>query len=564
VQKLWLKDFEFHINPATWSAAQTLVQNGQVKSLREVEKHFWVALVDAGEDGVFETEMMLTPNKIRAFTCECWTEGRRLMCPHVAAGLLKVRLFLEQRAEERRALASVRQPSESSRLTVQSALDSASHENLVEFVRNYARRDRDFALALKTWFAAGIAGTDNPFLLVLDAVVPRPTGKAPREADLRRLRKTLDDLMVQLESATAERNYRTIYQIASAILTKLHPLLARLDDPRRAALLAFAETALHRLTRLPSAGPPPELRETIWTLLLEAGAKGQLPPESERETVHYLSAAAGEDDKFERLNELFDRTPYPAPPFVLHLFLAALGRRQRPEAAVRVLEDYRERPAAIKDALVHLYYQRQWEAATAIAGRFLPEPLFNSAQRREIEDLLLLIAEKTADRPRQVDLLRRRFVQTGQAEVYQRLQAAAGEEWPAESARLIDDLRAQGDTARLAAVLAAEGRTAELAALLREGESFAQVQLYEDIFLAEDSAFVRERYSTALTEYLREHFGRQASAYVRDRLAGLLAKGQNQLVLDIMRELTARFEDRHTLPEELAELLPKSQRKALV
>jgi hypothetical protein len=94
VQKLWLKNFEFQISPNTWNAAQDLVLAGGIRSLQEVEKHFWVATV---VDGTlqYEVETIITPNKIKAFTCECWAEGRRLMCPHIAAALFKVRQFLE-------------------------------------------------------------------------------------------------------------------------------------------------------------------------------------------------------------------------------------------------------------------------------------------------------------------------------------------------------------------------------------------------------------------------------------------------------------------------------------
>ena len=110
MQKLWLKNFEFQINPATWNAAQDLGQAGRVKNLREIEKHFWVALVEDGEFNL-ETEIIITPHKIKAFTCECWAEGRRLMCPHIAAALLKIRQFLAQKAE-------ARQPGESPKLVL--------------------------------------------------------------------------------------------------------------------------------------------------------------------------------------------------------------------------------------------------------------------------------------------------------------------------------------------------------------------------------------------------------------------------------------------------------------
>ncbi|MCB0577433.1 MAG: hypothetical protein KDC61_22930, partial [Saprospiraceae bacterium] len=103
MQKLWLKNFEHHISGTTWSTADDLVQAGSVKALREVEKHFWVALVEDEEGGPYEVEVMITPHKIKAFTCECWSAGRRLMCAHIAAALLKLRQFLEQKTEENKS-----------------------------------------------------------------------------------------------------------------------------------------------------------------------------------------------------------------------------------------------------------------------------------------------------------------------------------------------------------------------------------------------------------------------------------------------------------------------------
>ena len=67
-----------------------------------------------------------------------------------------------------------------------------------------------------------------------------------------------------------------------------------------------------------------------------------------------------------------------------------------------------------------------------------------------------------------------------------------------------------------------------------------------------------------LSKYLDEHFGAPAAIHVRQRLADLAQKGNPELVLQIARDLLARFPDRPSLPEELAELLPKSKRKMLL
>ncbi len=269
IKKLSLKDFEHNISAATWLAADELVQGGKVKMLREVEKHFWVALVEDGEAS-YETEQIITPHKIKAFTCECFTEGRSLMCPHVAATLIKVRQFLEQRAQEReirRDAAATAAAAEPSRLTVQDALENVPSEALEEFVREYARRDRDFALALKTYFAGTVTEAENPYALVLESVVPKNLPTKPfREPDFRRLRKTLDDLEMQMNDAILQHHHRTVFQLSSAILLKISPLLPKLEEPRRDLVLENFKTAFQKMAEIadvqahttPGHLPPPE------------------------------------------------------------------------------------------------------------------------------------------------------------------------------------------------------------------------------------------------------------------------------------------------------------------
>ncbi len=562
MQKLWLKNFEFHINPATWNTAQDLIQRGSVKNLREIEKHFWVAVVEDGEF-VFEVETMITPHKIKAFTCECWTEGRRLMCPHIAATLYKIRQFLEQKAQARQAQNNARQQEEIGRLTVQTALKNATFEELDAFVRDYARRDRDFALALKTWFAASIEGAENTYALLLDAALPRQVGaRELREPEWRRLRKTLDELDTQVLKANEIGHSHTVYQITAAILQKLSALVPAFDDARREQAVQYCRSAYQRLTQLPAEQLSPELREMRRTFLFDYFAHQQHPKELERDLLLFFGQAAVDDAVYAKIRDLFDRTPFPAPPSVLHLFLVALSRRGMPAAVERVLADYILFPQQVKDAIVTMYYLHEWAAVMQAGDTFLANGLFNAGQRREIEDLLLMAAEKSKDVPRQRAYLRQRYRQYGHPDVLQRLIGLSGADWPGESARLRAELAPDGNPERLAPFFVAEGDWQALSNLLEQHPDLHFLRLFEDYLLPDRADFIHDRYVALLAGYLHDHFGRQASAHVRDQLAGLLRKGHVELTKSIILTLVARFADRHTLPEELAELFPKSKRPA--
>ena len=563
-QKLWVKDFEHHISAATWNTADELVQAGGVKALKEVEKHFWVASVEDAE-GTFETETIITPHKIKAFTCECWAQGRRLMCPHIAASLLKIRQFLEQKTEERKVRAEKRATTELSRITVGNVLDKVAPEELADFVQEYARRDRDFALALKTWFAGSVSSAENPFALVLDSVIPKALpDKKMREQDLRRLRQTLDELERQLLAAHQEHNFRTAFQLSATILERICPLVDKLEDPKRQQILRYCEQAFEQLNLLQETQTSPELRESAWNSVFELLSADHFPAEMATPVLLFLNREATDQDKFRRISELFDQVPSPAPVLVLHLFAGALAKKGMPDAVIRLLEEYSEKPGKLRDIISMLAQTGNPEAAYQAGDHFLEKIPFSFGQRRDIEEMLIDIAKKDKKPARHIKLLWRRFLQNGNFDYFEEMKTVAGDGWPAELKSRLNELRKRGDDNMTAIVLAAEGHKAELAQLLEKQDNIGQFQQYENLFLPENRDFVQARYVELLSSYLREHFGRQASAFVRLQLAGLVQKGEPDLAIGVIRELTTRFNDRPSLPDELTELFPKSKRKAIL
>lgn len=561
MQKLSLKDFEHHISPVTWESADDMVLNGQVKRLQEIEKHFWVGRVET-DLGDFEAEVIITPHKIKAYACECFTEGRRLMCPHIAATLLKIRQFYAQKEEDRQLKAQKKSSQELTRLTVQTALENASPEALSDFVREYARRDRDFSLALKTRFAALVSESENPYALVLDSVLPKPkpTQKVT-EADFRRLRKALDGLEAQLNIAKNAEDFRGEFQISSAILLKINYLIEKLDGNRREAILYFSRQSFETLLQLHDQAPSPELRQSVWDLLFEFANKQTCPSELQREMLQFLSQTSSENSKFEQIQTHFNQVPYPAPAFLLHLYLAALAVRKLPEGCTRVLEAYSAQPALIKAAFLQLYYLEHWQATTLVGEHFLEKNILEANSQREMEDVLLYIAEKTKDTTRQIKWLQHRFLLSGNVDLFRKLQNVASKKWPKVLKQVVKNLQNKSDIPKLASVFFLEDDPKSLAELIENQDNIALLQRYESTFIANDKAFVKRMYLHFLGRYLSEHFGAPAAQQVRLYLSELLHKGERDLAIDIIKALAQQFPERTSLPSELAELFPRSKRK---
>ncbi len=562
MQKRWLKDFEFFINPATWNAAQDMVQGGHVKSLREVEKHFWVCLVQDAES-VFEVEVMLTPHKIKAYTCECWaSSSRRLMCAHVAATLLKVRHFLQKSAEERIEKPE-RKNTTAAQFSIPNILLQAEPEALAAFVQAYARTDRDFSLALKTWYAGRYPGAENPYLLVLDAAIPGgAAARTLRNPELRRLRRTLDTLQTQLDKAVLEAHYRQAFHIVSAIMTRIPPLLARLDEQAALPLGQFTAYAVGRLLEWPSVRLSPELNAARRDALTDWYLKPGYPQELGNGAIALLATYGVEADYYAQLREYYDRYDGQSP--ILNLFLGVLAHRDMPEAIVRVLENNPLPPGDLVNALRSLQKIGYGAAAAKAADHFRQKTTLGQGHRKELEDIMLSQAEKDGDRAMITRMMQERYLQHPSPDLLARLKKAADpREWPQVRQELADALHTANNRSALLQLLSGENLQEELARELSVETDLELLHRYEERLLPEHQQALRQRYGLLFDEHLKDHFGRQASIFVRNVIGSLLQRRHTDLAVDLVRDLIQRYPDRTTLGEELAELFPKVQRKKL-
>lgn len=562
MQKLWLKDFDKHIAPAMAEAAWQLHNAGKVRALREVEKHFWVGKVQVEAMLAYEVETIITPHKIHQFTCECWQEGRRMMCVHVAAVLLEVRAFLERKALEKIKKEEKKDDAVAGRFTVSTVLADIEPARLVEFVREYARRDKDFSLALKTWFAAGEDDSEQHFLQLLESVLPKNLGsKTFPDKDFRRLLHVLGELEKQLGASAEMGNQFAVFNLSVAILLKINPLLEAVGENRRDALLEFSEKAWLTIQKIDLQLASPELRERHWKFVFAAIENLTFPKELQRPLIGFLAA---QTTKFDAIHDLFDRTPQPVPPPILTLYLAALGRRGMEKAGIRVLEDFSKSAEDIRECLVELYYLDCHAAMILLAEHFLEKQIFHAGHRRELEDLLLLAAEKSQDKKRMLQLYKIRFARNGSFEMLKKMKETAGAKWEKEFQNLILDLKKTGDAQKVAAVLANSGDVDALASFLFSEKNLHLLQKYESKLLPDRRDELQNQYENLMSEYLSEHFGRPANLLLREILNELILKNEQRMAVDLIRVLVQKFPERQSLKEDLGEVFPKHRRRQIL
>ncbi len=556
--KYALKDFEQHISVHTAAAAEGLLSSGAVRSMEEVERHFWVTKV-ADEDAVYETEVIITPSRIKAYTCDCWAEPRRLMCTHIAASLLKIRQYIQQKKEQRTEQARIEKTVSPERLNIGSMVEKADAETLRTFVRNYARENRDFSLALKTWLVGQLIHTGNPYALLLQSVFPKDSvlGKM-READARRLLATAQQLHIRMTAAFAEYQFNTVLQIAIALTEIWAALTDREETHKRHAAMGriFRSASRHLLRLLLLPSPSPEIRQSAWQHFLGLVETRTLSSFNEEEIWPLLIAVGRQETCFQEVKVLFDRLPFPAPPFLLAWLTGIFADRKMPHLAVRHLQEYQHLVAYMYPILMQLHQEGLTETFAAAADTVLLHSPLAPWQRNNLEELRLEIARTLGDMEYVRGFAYKQLTEKGtfhHYEIWEAIQPTS----EAEFATLTGDLSQRGHHATIARILAHEGRTEDLKILLLHTPLWPLTETYMGNLYTTDPEFVRTLYLQKLTAYLQEHLGRPASSFVRERLGVLLHKTSQPFIFEMMRTLATRFPERHTLPEELAELFPK-------
>ncbi|MCC7246546.1 MAG: hypothetical protein IT269_12765 [Saprospiraceae bacterium] len=563
IRKLLLEDFDLNLQASVRQQAEDL--QASVMQMRELEKHFWAATVET-DAGHYDVEVVITPARIKEFSCTCFFSGRRSMCPHIAATLLKVRSFLEQKQTEKRILSTEKTQKEaaSSHLTPKAIIQAASEQDLRDFLLEYARRDVDFALALKVRFARQMNTREQPWEKLLDTALPKHAEKAS-PSDWKRFLNTANALQQHQAEAVKQTDWSEAVAINSALLSKLGELRWPQKSSGKQGIESLFQTALAQLTNLPDESLSPELREKVWQLIMSLGQEGKLAQSALTVVVPFMARKAQETHYFDAIKQSFQQSGDTSGSFAQTTLIAAMLGRNLPEAALKVWESQTPTltPQALADVILQWAAWLPGEAISRLLILALKQPDWTPRQKTQIENALLELAIKLNDTEAQATVFRRRFQETAQTSWLERLRDVSGAQWPEVRHELIFVLEKMEDKAPLLSLYFYEKNIEKLIELLEQQNDLKLIQRIEDDLLEFKPEMVFKAYQRRLVDYLSDHFGAPSLAWVRLQLANLLHKGQMDMVISLMRFLVQHFPERQALASELLELFPKSKRKGI-
>lgn len=557
-----LQNIEAHLDETSLLLGEQLLEEGRVRDLRELERHFWVAQVQ--ETGVFEVEIKVTPSKVKATTCECNRFHESGKCEHIAAVLLKLRQqLIKPEPPEEPSNKEIEEDSPR-RLTTGVVLEQVDHDELVTFVKQYAKTNRNFALALKARFAPNVSSIDSreKYLQLLESTISaaRRPDRTFTQRGANSIYKVLLEIQSQIDDAIAQGYLAEAVVMAQSIIEKITPLLRKMQAMQEEIREQIREAfdVLHQVLEL---SPPPALKESIWEYSLRECRK-LLYRNAEIDQFFFklLIRMAEESVHAEQLLELLDEQIHRyffEKRELARLLLAKLTLLEKLDR-VEEAQDFINRHIANDEVLLFAIRQSMNKGNIKRAKNLAKSGLENSVSKETkalLEETLLKIAQLEKDTDAVQLYGRIRLLETLDFEYVELLKENTEGNWSGLFQALLASIRElpfSVEKQRLIAVmLYEEGLYSDLLAYLRETQSLDLASEFAHLLLPYERLKVSQFYQELFELYLSNHIGRKPSAKIRTIIRTLFENNEEELVETLVENLRNNFPERHTLMEEL-------------
>lgn len=533
-------------------AGEVLLEQGRVGVPEAVDKNLWTVAV--AEE---EVEVRLRGKKVVEVSCGCVEFAESGQCGHLGAALLVLR--------PRVLVPPPRKPvsSPSSKLTTNLVLREVPHDELSDFVRQYARTNRKFALALKARFASLVSQADeaDKYRQLLDSAIST-VRKPDRSISLRgaqHLLKVIRELQRQLAEAMASKDYLSASYIARALIDKVTPLLNKLKgkqaEVRQELLVVFGQ-----LSTLLQAPPAPSLitdlkdyihaeyhrsvyrQHGLDLVFLQLMRDGGHTQEEQEAAIQQLEVKYKQDRR--------STTP------LLLARLTVLEEAGQETAARQLAEDNLNQAEVLLYALEQAKEKGLTKRVKTLAETGLQFD-FSAEAKATLEETLLLLAEGKGDVDAIQDYALARFRATLKFKYYRQAQAATSSgEWSRIHKDLLTELlvnpRSYAQQVAVAGLYAEAGEWDQLLTFLEETASLKLLSQYGQLLLASHEKRLLDLYRHLLLDYAENHLGRTPAKRIKTTLNKLTEMGADELAQDVVKTLRERYPERHALMEELS------------
>lgn len=557
-----LKNIEAHVDDKFLIIGETLYEQGKVSELGEAERHLWLATVVG-----HEVEVQITPSKVRAYTCECNNYEKQGCCEHITAVLLKLRRELDK-LKSKKASGKTKRNTVAKKLTTAVILENISPQELKAFVKDFAKSNRTFSLALKARFAAAVPMADNreKYFQLLETTIKgaRTRNDRIRYKGKLKLEKILKELLAQTDDYIVTKNFTDAFYILQAVIEKGAPLYYKIEgkSEKYFDLIKRAFTLLRQLLQSDIA---PAMTEDIRAFCAEECGKSIYRFGGfNLDFLDILSETAQTAEQQSELLQIIDlqikgsssSSKYRADLLVYKLNL--LEKTGQSEEAEKLVFENLGEPQLLLTVIEAALAAENYPRVRFLAERGI-ENDFPKEKQVRIESALFdtAIAEKNAEEIKKYG--QSRLLREKKTEDFKLLKSTIDpQEWSAFITEVLEDLHRQSYSFEkrdiLAAIYAEEGQLRQLIDYIESIRSLDLLQRYDELLIKEDKERVYKLYYEILNSFIRHHLGRKSSEKIRSALQHLKRIGAVKLAAELTDKFRNAYPERFTLIEELGKI----------
>ncbi|MBC7884441.1 MAG: hypothetical protein H7X99_03150, partial [Saprospiraceae bacterium] len=254
--------------------AEQLFEKGAVRDMSNIESSLYVCKVKDGM--LYEVEIQSPFAKKQKSSCDCSFYKQNKICKHIIAGLFYIRKQLKEKSEKIEIREIEKKKQKLSTLNINQILEEIDHDDLMKFVKNFARHDKKFTTQLKVNFARKIDLSDNTnkYKNILNTIIRPHAGDQTRasSADVKAICHVLEDFMDQVNDCIVLGQYREALNIYTSAFAKLE--YVRHYYHYHTEILNKLSLNYHQvIADFLSEKLPPEIRNELHTFLFDLATR---------------------------------------------------------------------------------------------------------------------------------------------------------------------------------------------------------------------------------------------------------------------------------------------------
>ncbi len=569
-----LDKLELYLDDDILLAADSLINAQKLVTLTQVEKNLFIARFTEGEDAI-ETEVQFVGTKVKVATCECEDFHEKEICPHIGAALLTLLEQRKARGEARKAATEkAAQNAETPKLTIPNILKRIEAPQLIEFIADYARNDKQFALALKTRFASDLSsGTvEEHYKTLIDNTLrtaKNPKGRITPKG-WQQVFTMIDELRQKAETLFKSGELSHCFDVIKVTLPLVHRLMRTSESPkskieRRQVLLTEILRGFDELL------VSPKLSQQMWDFMLVEYAQNSRQEFSTR-LFDGLLKKADTEARVESLLQTIDTQIIACRQFLdikdrlMTQKVQVLQKSGRVAEASALILSVSANPDVLLFAVDNALLNNDYALAKSLCENGLTIFKNNAVAREVLEENLLIIAENTSDTEGVYFYAERRLLATFRYDFYERLKK--NNLTSKKKSDLIQKLENQTYRTEkrdlLAAIYLEEKQLDKLKNMITELQSLELLRRYGVDLFDIDAEDTVELHKKVFYEYLFTHLGRPPAQRIRQVLESLIARDGRALAERLKADIKKDFPERYSLNEELNDMMEDLEKKAIL